>query len=67
MEKIIEYFLVGIITVLGLIMFLFPTQSTKQEFKSSEQAVAKTKRNGLVLAIIGVVALAVLIFANSQI
>ncbi len=66
MEEIIEYCLVGIITLIGLFMFLFPKLNLKPEMRSSEENISKIKRNGLILAIVGAVVLAVLVYAKSQ-
>jgi len=63
---VIEYIFVGLIMLIGLIMYLFPKQSTKKALRDSEEAVGKNKRNGLILAIMGAVALAVLVIGKSS-
>lgn len=55
MYDLIPVFLGAIISILGLIMAILPKQSTKKEMRDDETAVAKVRRNGIVLIIIGII------------
>ncbi len=56
------YFLVGIITALGLFMTLAPKISTKKELRDNENEVAKIRKNGIIMSVVGILALIVLLF-----
>jgi len=44
---------------LGAFMFFKPEQSTKKEMRDSKEAVAKIKKNGLIVMFCGVIAVTV--------
>ena len=52
---IAEIALVGMAVVLGLIMTVAPKSCTKKEFKDDPAQVAKIRRNGIILMVIGAV------------
>ena len=52
---IVEIALVGLAFVLGLIMTVAPKRCTKKEFQDDPAQVAKIRRNGIILMVIGAV------------
>lgn len=52
------------IAVLGFIMFIAPEKSTKKDYRKNKNAVASTKKCGLKLMLVGVLASIVLIVIN---
>lgn len=50
------------LTLLGLIMFLAPQKSVKAELRNDKEQVKRTKRNGLIITIAGMVLLLTTIF-----
>ena len=56
-----EIALVGMAFVLGLVMTVAPKSCTKKEFKDDPAQVAKVRRNGIILMIIGAVVIVGLI------
>lgn len=62
MYDIIPYVLSGILVLLGLFMVVMPKQSTKKELQDSEDALKKTRRNGVIVAILGIILLLIDIF-----
>lgn len=61
---IVECLVTFAIAVIGFIMFAFPNKSTKKEKREDEKAVASTKKSGLILMIVGVVATIVMVVIN---
>lgn len=60
-----DYFgliLVGLITLMGLFMFLFPKMSARKDQRDDEYQVNKIKKNGLILSVVGVIALVFLAY-----
>ncbi|MDE7436073.1 MAG: hypothetical protein K2N01_09705 [Lachnospiraceae bacterium] len=62
MYDIISYVLSGILVLLGLVMVVLPKQSTKKELQDSEEALKKTRRTGVIVAILGIILLLIDIF-----
>lgn len=42
-------------------MFIAPEKSTKKEYRKNEKAVASTKKSGLILMLVGVLATIILV------
>lgn len=62
MYDIISYVLSGILVLLGVVMIVLPKQSTKKELQDSEEALKKTRRTGVIVAILGIILLLIDIF-----
>ena len=61
MYDLAEIALVGLAFVLGLVMTVAPKSCTKKEFKDDPAQVAKIRRNGIILMVIGAVVIVGLI------
>lgn len=55
MYDLAEIVLVGLAFVLGLVMTVAPKSCTKKEFQDDPAQVAKIRRNGIILMVIGAV------------
>lgn len=55
MYEIIPYICAFIFVGLGLYMAFMPKQATKKELQDSEEVVKKTKRNGFIFIVLGIV------------
>lgn len=50
--------------ILGIVIFVFPEKSTKKEERNDKNAVAATKKKGLILMVLGFVLTVLLIVVN---
>lgn len=64
MYYIIETLLPLIIALLGAYMFVQPVKSTKEELRDDEAAIQKTKKNGLILTIVGAIVFVIMLVVN---
>ncbi len=55
MYELIPYILGIIFILLGAFMAIMPQKSVKKEFQDSEEQIKKARRNGIIIAILGVV------------
>ena len=55
MYELIPYILGIIFILLGEFMAIMPQKSVKKEFQDSEEQIKKARRNGIIIAILGVV------------
>ena len=55
MYEMIPYILGIVFILLGAFMALMPRKSVKKEDQNSEEELKKTRRNGIIVAILGVV------------
>ncbi len=55
MYELIPYILGIIFMLLGAFMAIMPQKSVKKEFQDSEEQIKKARRNGIIVAILGVV------------
>ena len=55
MYDYLPYIFAFIFLVLGLFMAFMPKQSVKKEDRNSEEAIKKSKRNGILLIVIAIV------------
>lgn len=62
--ELFECLATAAIFVIGLIMFLAPQKSTKKEMRDDEKAVKSTKRSGLILMIVGIIATVAMVAFN---
>ena len=62
MIEVIIFICLIVITGLGLFMFFMPEKSVKAEFKENKEQIQKTKRNGMILAILGLIVLLLNLF-----
>ena len=65
MYDIVEIALVGLAFVLGLVMTVAPKSCTKKEFQDDPAQVAKIRRNGIILMVIGAVVIVGMIILKS--
>lgn len=54
MYDIIKFVLTCGVALIGLILFLMPEKSVKAEDRDKPEEIAKIKRNGLVIMILGI-------------
>ena len=59
--NIIGILLMILIAILGLFMFIMPSKCVKKEDSNNTSKIKQAKRNGLVIAILGVVAIILLL------
>jgi len=55
MYDFMKVFLGAIIICLGLFMAIFPKAATKKDLRDDENAVAKNRKGGIVMIVMGVV------------
>ena len=59
MYELIPYILGIIFILLGAFMAIMPQKSVKKEFQDSEEQIKKTRRNGIIVAVLGIVLLVI--------
>ena len=59
--NIIGILLMMLIAILGLFMFIVPSKCVKKEDSNNTSKIKQAKRNGLVIAILGIVAIILII------
>lgn len=55
MYEMIPYIAGIVLILLGAFMAIMPQKSVKKEFQDSEEQIKKTRRNGVIVAILGIV------------
>ncbi len=55
MYDYIPFIIGGIFVLLGLFMLIFPKQAVKKENKDSDEEIKKSRRNGIIILVAGVV------------
>lgn len=51
----IELFLIAVVAVTGLFMAICPKLATKKDMRENAAAVSKTRKGGILLAIVGII------------
>lgn len=57
MYEILPYILSGCFVLLGLFMAIMPKQATRKNQRESEDVVKKTRRNGFIVIVCGIILL----------
>ncbi len=57
MYEILPYILSGCFVLLGLFMAAMPKQATRKSLRDSEDVVKKTRRNGFIVIVCGIILL----------
>lgn len=55
MYNYMPFILAAIFIVLGLFMFLKPEKAVKKELANSEDSLKKSKRNGIIIFVLGII------------
>ena len=55
MYEMIPYIAGIVLILLGAFMAIMPQKSVKKELQDSEEQIKKTRRNGIIVAILGIV------------
>lgn len=59
MYEMIPYIAGIVLILLGAFMAIMPQKSVKKEFQDSEEQIKKTRRNGIIVAVLGIVLLVI--------
>lgn len=59
MYEILPYILSACFVLLGLFMAIMPKQATKKDLRESEDIVQKTRRNGFIVMVCGIILLVI--------